>query len=101
MCIWCGFKVLGCVVMCDGVYLFLVDVECEQVLQVLVEDCQCEGGSVWLMVVQFCSVDEELVYCQFFDCYDVYVEFCKIWKDVYVGLVFLVFVDLIWLWCKL
>lgn len=94
MRIWRGLKALGCAAMRDGAYLLPADVEREQALQALAEDCQREGGSAWLMAVQPRSADEESAYCQLFDRHDAYAELRKTWKDAHAGLASLASADL-------
>lgn len=86
MRIWRGLKALGCAAMRDGAYLLPANAERERALQALADDCQREGGSAWLMVVQPRSAAEETAYRQLFDRHDDYAELRKAWKAANAGL---------------
>ena len=86
MRIWRALKALGCVALRDGAYVLPAEVDREQALQDLADECTREGGSAWLMAVQPRSADEGEAYRQLFDRTDDYAELRKAWKDANRGL---------------
>ena len=81
MRIWRALKAEGCMALRDGAYLLPADIEREQTMQRLADECIREGGSAWLMQVHARSADENQAYRQLFDRGDAYAEVRRSWKD--------------------
>src|SRR5882672_3755387 len=81
MRIWRALKALGCVALRDGAYLLPAEVDREQALQDLADECTREGGSAWLMAVQPRSAQEADAYRELFDRGDDYGELRRTWKE--------------------
>jgi len=65
--------------------IYAREVDREQALQDLADECTREGGSAWLMAVQPRSADEGEAYRQLFDRTRLR-ELRKVWKDANRGL---------------